>query len=126
MGTIVGAMRHRGQNVRELWHDQENAACPRFLLGHSMGGLAALDQANRCATAGHPVRAVVTIDPTGKPGTLYCPKRTRCLNYYDPTHLIGFGARAVVGATNVRMSGFSHLQLPSVPRVVNGALAATR
>jgi hypothetical protein len=68
----------------------------------------------------------VTIDPTGQIGaTYYCPKGVYCLNFYDPSHLIGGGARAVVGANNVKMHGYSHLQIPSAPGVVNGALAAT-
>lgn len=126
MGTIGDAMTRRGQHVEILWHDQTPSSCPRYILGHSMGGIAALSRGAACAASGHPPRAIVTIDPTGYPGTLYCPKGVRCLNYYDPTHSIGGGARPVTGAVNVRMSGYTHLQLPSVPSVVRGALAITK
>lgn len=127
MGTIAARMQARGQHVRVRWHDQENAAqCPRYILGHSMGGPAAIEQAAACVAKGKAPRAVVTIDPTGQVGaTYYCPRNVYCLNFYDPTHLIGGGARAVVGANNVKMHGYSHLQLPSAPGVVKGALAAT-
>ena len=127
MGTIADAMAKRGQHVEVLWHDQSTPDCPPFILGHSMGGPAALNQAANCRKAGKPVKGVVTIDPTGQVGaTYYCPRGVRCLNYYDPTHLIGGGARAVVGATNIKMHGYSHLQLPSAPQVVRGALAFTK
>ena len=126
MGTIANAMKARGQNVVVLWHDAPVSICAKYFLGHSMGGIAALNQAARCAALGNPPKAVVVIDPTGYPGTLTCPKRVACLDYYDPTHLIGGGARAVAGAANVRMSGYSHIQLPSVAKVVRGALAATQ
>ena len=127
LGTIADAMVKRGQHVEVLWHDQETAICPRYILGHSMGGPAALDQGAACARQHKAPKAIITIDPTGQIGaTYYCPKGVYCLNYYDPTHLIGGGARAVVGATNIKMHGYSHLQLPSAPQVVRGALAFTK
>lgn len=127
MGTIAAKMTARGQHVRVRWHDQESAAqCPPFILGHSMGGPAAITQAAACVRQGHPPKAVVTIDPTGQVGaTYYCPRGVYCLNFYDPSHLIGGGARAVVGANNVKIHGYTHLQLPSAPGVVKGALSAT-
>lgn len=126
MSTITAAMTRRGQHVQRMWHDAESyqTACPAYLLGHSMGGNAALRQAARCAAAGRPPRFVVTIDPGRAPLYHTCPPGVRCLNYYDPSHPIG--GQEVDGATNVIVPGFTHLQLPSVPRVVNGALAATR
>jgi hypothetical protein len=125
MATIAGAMTKRGQRVEVLWHEAEAAqtACPPYLLGHSMGGNAALRQAARCAAAGHPPRVVVTIDPGRAPLYHACPRGVRCLNYYDPSHPIG--GQSVAGAANIRVPGYSHLQLPSVPSVVRGALAAT-
>jgi hypothetical protein len=127
MGRIAADMTARGQRVQVLYHDQETTAvCPRYILGHSMGGPAALVQAAGCKAKGHPPVAVVTIDPTGQVGaTYYCPRGVYCLNFYDPTHAIGGGARAVVGANNVKMHGYSHMQLPYAPGVVKGALAAT-
>lgn len=128
MNTIADAMTKRGQHVEVLWHDQETATvCPRYILGHSMGGPAALAEGAACASRGKAPRAIVTIDPTGQIGaTYYCPKGVLCLNYYDPSHLIGGGARAVVGAHNVIVKGYTHLQLPSAPVVVRGALGATK
>lgn len=128
MSTIANAMTARGQHVEVMYHDQESGAlCPPYILGHSMGGIAALENGASCARAGHAPKAIVTIDPTGYIGMkLYCPRGVRCLNYYDPTHLVGGGARAVIGAANHKMSGYTHLQLPSVPSVVAGALSATR
>lgn len=125
MSTIAAAMTRRGQHVRVLWHDAEDqVSCPAYLVGHSMGGNAALRQAARCAAAGRPPRAVVTIDPGRAPLYHTCPRGVRCFNYYNPGHPIG--GQAVDGAQNIIVPGFSHLQLPSVPRVVAGTLAATR
>jgi thioesterase domain-containing protein len=126
MGTIERAMIQRGQHVQRLWHDAEEAqtACPAYLVGHSMGGNAALRQAARCAAAGHPPRAVVTIDPGRAPLYHTCAPGLRCWNYYDPQHAIG--GQIIDGARNIIVPGFTHLQLPSVPRVVDGVLAATR
>jgi hypothetical protein len=127
MGTIVAKMKARGQRVTLLWHDQELSFCPAFLAGHSMGGEAALDEGAKCSAAGRPVKVIVTIDPMGYPGTLYCPKGTRCVNYYNPAHVLGIGnaARAVVGAKNVVVTGYSHVQMPLVPKIISGTLAAT-
>jgi hypothetical protein len=126
MSTIANAMTARGQHVEEMWHDAETAqtACPAYLIGHSMGGNAALRQAARCATAGHPPRVVVTIDPGRAPLYHTCPPSVRCLNYYDPAHPIG--GQIVDGALNIIVPGFTHLQLPAAPRVTVGTLAATR
>ena len=127
MGTIAGKMTARGQHVSVLWHDAESSACPKFLAGHSMGGLAAIDEGTKCSAAGHPIKVIVTIDPMGYPGTLYCPKGTRCVNYYNPAHVLGPGnaARAVVGAANTVVLGYSHVQMPLVPKIIAGTLAAT-
>jgi hypothetical protein len=125
MSTIANAMQRRGQHVQELWHDAETSQsiCPRYLLGHSMGGNAALRQAARCAAIGRAPRAVVTIDPGRAPLYHTCPPKVVCINYYDPSH--PFGGQSVDGAHNVVVPGYTHLQLPSVGSVVRGALAAT-
>ncbi len=127
MGTIVNDMKARGQHVALYWHDQEKSSCPAFITGHSMGGEAALDEGAKCSAAGHPVKVIVTIDPMGHPGTLYCPKGTRCVNYYNPAHVLGPGnaARKVVGAQNTIVTGYSHVQMPLVPKIIKGTLAAT-
>jgi hypothetical protein len=126
MATIANAMQKRGQHVEVLWHDAEQyqTACPKYLLGHSMGGNAALRQATRCAAAGKPPRVVVTIDPGRAPLDYVCPTHVTCINYYDPSHSIG--GQYVQGAKNVLVPGYTHLQLPSVPRVVQGVLALTK
>ena len=128
MGTIVNDMKARGQNVALYWHDQEKSTCPTVLTGHSMGGLSAIREGTACSAAGHPVKVIVTIDPMGYPGTLYCPKGTRCVNYYNPAHVLGPGnsARAVVGAANTVVLGYSHVQMPLVPKIIAGTLAATK
>jgi hypothetical protein len=126
MQPIAAAMMKRGQHVEVLWHDAADSqtVCPRYLLGHSMGGNAALRQATRCAAAGRPPHVVVTIDPGRAPLYATCPAKVSCVNYYDPSHPIG--GQRVSGAKNIVVSGYSHLQLPSVPKVVNGALALTK
>jgi pimeloyl-ACP methyl ester carboxylesterase len=128
MGTIANAIAARGQHVEVLWHDQEQTtACPAYIAGHSMGGLAALDQGRRCAAAGKPPRAIVTIDPAGTLHTIACPRGVYCVNFYDPSHVIspGNAARKVIGAHNVIVRGYTHLTIPSAPGVIKGALAAT-
>lgn len=129
MGTIAAKMQARGQHIQVLWHDQEKAPpCPRYILGHSMGGLAALDQGASCRALGHPPKAIVTIDPAGTVYAISCPKGVRCINYYDPSHVISPGnpARKVAGAENHIVRGYTHLTIPSAPFVVRGALAATK
>jgi hypothetical protein len=126
MDTIATSMQKRGQHVEVLWHDAADSqtACPPYLLGHSMGGNAALRQAARCAAAGKPPRVVVTIDPGRAPLAHSCPAHVTCVNYYDPSHPIG--GQYVSGAKNVLVPGYTHLQLPSVPSVVKGALSLTK
>lgn len=126
MATIANAMERRGQHVQVLWHDAADSQtrCPRYLLGHSMGGNAALRQAARCAAVGRAPRMVITIDPGRAPLAHTCPQGVHCINYYDPSHPIG--GQFVDGATNILVTGYSHLQLPSVPRVVAGVLARVR
>ena len=49
-------------------------------------------------------------------------------NYYNPAHVLGPGnsARAVVGAANTVVLGYSHVQMPLVPKIIAGTLAATK
>lgn len=126
MGYIAQQMEKRGQHVQVLWHDaaDQQTACPKFLLGHSMGGNAALRQATRCAARGRPPAVVVTIDPGRAPLFHVCPHKVKCVNYYDPSHPIG--GQSVVGAINILVTGYSHLQMPIAPRIVVGALALTK
>jgi len=113
MEPIAARMRARGQHVEVLWHDAEasQTACPRYLLGHSMGGNAALRQAARCLQDGHPPKVVVTIDPGRAPLFATCHVGLRCINFYDPSHPIG--GQFVQGAQNIRVTGYTHLQLPA-------------
>lgn len=123
MGPIANAMTTRGQHVQVLWHDAEGSqtACPEYLLGHSMGGNAALRQAARCAAAHRPPRAVVTIDPARIAAV--CPRGVKCVNYYNPTHPIG--GQYVTGATNIVVTGTDHVGMPNNPKIFRGTLALT-
>ena len=123
MQTIVGKLRQRGDYVVEAWHDHTVAGCPRYLVGHSMGGDAALAQAASCAAAGHPPKVVVSIDPGGAPQNAHCTKGVKCINYYNPDHPIG--GEYVTGATNIIVRGYDHLNMPLAPQIIAGTLAAT-
>lgn len=126
MGYIAGLMEKRGQHVEVLWHDAENGQtiCPKYLLGHSMGGNAALRQATRCASEGHPPSVVVTIDPGRAPLFHQCPAHVKCYNYYNPAHPIG--GQFVDGASNIVVAGYAHVQMPFAPYIVKMALALTK
>lgn len=125
MQTIADAMTHRGQRVQVLWHDQEDQRrCPPVLIGHSMGGDAALHQAQRCTLAGRPPRVVVTIDPGGRPQDAWCPAKVKCVNFYNPMHPIG--GEFVQGAKNIVVKGYTHLQMPTAPYIVRSTLELTK
>lgn len=125
MGYIAQLMEKRGQHVEVLWHDAADSQtiCPKYLLGHSMGGNAALRQATRCAARGKAPVVVVTIDPGRAPLFHQCPAHVKCVNFYNPAHPIG--GQFVNGASNIVVEGYAHVQMPFAPSIVKQALALT-
>ncbi|MBY0362402.1 MAG: alpha/beta fold hydrolase [Phreatobacter sp.] len=65
---------------------------PVLIIGHSMGGSAALRRAREMVVAGKPAPVVITIDAAF--GSPPCPV-PRCINYYSP------GFPKVEGAENI-------------------------
>lgn len=112
MQPIEQVLQRNHISYKTLWHDAQKSdtACPRFILGHSMGGNAALRQAAKCQAAGRPPALVVTIDPGRAPLSYQCPKGIRCVNYYNPAHPIG--GQWVAGAENHIVTGYDHLYMP--------------
>jgi hypothetical protein len=129
MGPLTAALQKKGNNVVERWHDNPTARCPQYIIGHSMGGNRAIQQGLDCQAKGKPPVAIIVIDAGRCPGNSPCSvpasARFSCVSYYDPSH--GIGGQYISGkCRNVRISGYTHLQMPSVPAVVRGVLATVK
>lgn len=126
MGTLVADLEKKGAKVRTLWHDEQwgDTSCPDYIIGHSMGGNAALRQAVKCQAAGHPPKAIVSIDAGRAPLTWVVPDEARyaCFSYYNSAHPIG-GQYIGGKCKNTVVTGYIHLYMPAAPIIVKGVLA---
>lgn len=125
MGPLNDVLAKKGAKVRVLWHDEQDydTSCPQFIIGHSMGGNAAIRQAEKCQAAGKAPKAIVVIDAGRAPLTSSVPSTAKyaCVSYYNPTHPIG-GQDISGKCKNYVVNGYDHLNMPSAPAVVKGTL----
>jgi pimeloyl-ACP methyl ester carboxylesterase len=88
------------------------------VIGHSLGGSAAADFAERLREAGVPVSLMVTIDPV--PGPVVPDNVKRAVNYYVST---GMGSAATRSAsyrgplTNVDRKDLNHVSITTAPEI---------
>jgi len=128
MGPLVDALMKRGDRVKLEWHDEAktDTSCPEYIIGHSMGGNAAIAQAEKCQAAGRAPKAIVVIDAGRCPGNSPCDvpanAKYECISYYDPSHPIG-GQKIGGKCTNHTVSGYTHLEMPGVPVIDRGVFA---
>lgn len=94
VSTLAGPLQQQGYRTVVDTHfmRKSNGELPSVIIGHSMGGSAALSYATRLVQAGYPAPLVITIDaaigspPCGVP---------RCINIHSP------GFPDIVGAQNI-------------------------
>lgn len=129
MGPLVSALQKRGAHVTTLWHDAQatDTRCPDYIIGHSMGGNAAIRQAEKCQAVGHPPKAIIVIDAGRAPLTFTVPATAKyaCVSYYNPLHPIG-GQYVAGKCTNHLVTGYDHIYMPVAPTVVRGVLATVK
>lgn len=127
MGPLVAALQKRHFHVKTFWHDSEarSNGCPSYIIGHSMGGNAAIDQAIVCQRAGHPPVAIVVIDAARTSAYVPANAKYKCVSYYNPSHPIG-GQRVSGKCTNHIVTGYTHLYMPDAPAVVRGVLGIVK
>lgn len=127
MGPTVELMKKRGDSVQETWHDNPTSRCPTYIVGHSMGGNRAIQQALDCQAKGHPPKAIVVIDAGRCPGNSPCSvpasAKFSCTSFYNPAHPIG-GQFIGGKCKNVIVRGFDHLAMPNA--VAGRVLALTK
>jgi hypothetical protein len=125
MGPTVALMKKRGDLVQETWHDNPTRRCPQWIVGHSMGGNRAIQQALDCQAKGKPPVGIIVIDAGRCPGNSPCSvpasARFSCVSYYNPAHPIG-GQRIGGKCRNVVVTGYDHLGMPNA---VAGRVLAT-
>ena len=134
MGPIVSALEKQGDNVQLLWHDAQRSDtnCPEYIVGHSLGGNAAIRQAVKCQAAGRPPKAIVVIDAGRAPVTYQIPANAkfRCVSFYNPDHPIG-GQEVLPDSPAIKLGschntvvpGYDHIYMPSAPGIIRGTLA---
>lgn len=135
MGPIVEALVKSGAHVRVLWHDAQSSdtVCPDYIDGHSMGGNAAIRQANKCQALGKAPKGIVVIDAGRYPLTDSVPPNAkyRCDSFYNNAHPIGGqfiypdGPVGKLGTChNTLVPGYDHVYMPSAPGIIKGTVAA--
>ena len=131
MGGLVTALEKRGDQVSLLWHDAQrtDTNCPEYIIGHSLGGNAAIRQAVKCQSAGRPPKAIVIIDAGRAPTTYQIPANAKftCQSFYNPAHPIGGQVIEPDGTKlgqchNTVVPGYDHLQMPAAPGIVKAIL----
>lgn len=116
MGPTVQLLQKRGNQVAEYWHDNPTSRCPTYIIGHSMGGNRAIQQALDCQARGKPPKLIIVIDAGRCPGNSPCSvpasAKFACISYYNPAHPIG-GQRIGGKCQNVIVRGYDHLAMPN-------------
>lgn len=115
VSALAGPLRAQGFRTQVDTHfmGKTYGLVPDIIIGHSMGGVMALNYANSLARSGRPAPLVITIDAAPTPP----PCRVReCINIRNPGMLNVYGARNIdawaAGATFV-----NHARLPTHPAV---------
>jgi len=125
MGALSAALERRGDKVTTLWHDAQpgDDNCPEYIIGHSLGGNAAIRQAIKCQARKHPPIAIIVIDAGRAPVTYTVPANAKytCESFYNPDHPIG-GQEIAGKCKNTVVSGYDHLLMPSAPGIVKAIL----
>lgn len=127
MGPLVDALSKRGDRVTMLWHDAQetDTSCPEYIIGHSMGGNAAIRQAEKCQADHHAPKAIVIIDAGRCPGNNPCSvpdtAAYTCQSFYNPEHPIG-GQFISGKCKNTVVPGYTHLQMPGAPGIVRAIM----